>query len=151
MEGDNRRQLEEKKKTRLSLLEEKLTEALTLLLQLRSKVHRLSHTHSLPSSGSSIITLGFGASSGQTRVSAFKLDQNMHENNVEVQILLAFKCVATHLKVTNLCFLSERVPQGPGEDCDGHSRCVQQEWRWYLSSASSTLYKPLDFCVALML
>lgn len=32
------------------------------------------------------------------------------------------------------CCLSlptERVPQGSGEDCDGYSGCVQQEWRWY--------------------
>lgn len=113
MEGDNRRQLEEKKKTRPSLLEEKLTEALTLLLQLRSKVHRLSHTRSLPSSGSSIITLGFGASSGQTRVSAFKLDQNMHENNVEVLkyfwLLNVFVCTNASHRGNTTCVSFQNV------------------------------------------
>lgn len=44
-EEEDKMRLKENEKTRLSLLEEKLADALTLLLQLRNKVHTLAHTH----------------------------------------------------------------------------------------------------------
>lgn len=47
-EEEDKTRLEEKEKTRLSLMEEKLTDALTLLLQLRNKVHT-QHTRQKPS------------------------------------------------------------------------------------------------------
>lgn len=102
--------VKDKEKARLSLLEEKISDALSLLLQLRNQVPVLTTLSGLTA-----------PPRAQSKNSTSDSSQMFFQ--IVMRIVLGVE--------SNFHVFVERVPWNSGKDCDGHSGRVQQEQRRY--------------------